>query len=91
MRWARLFPALLLVGGCSSGGSEPMPDARAVLFRNIPQSQVQACIDATNAMTCTELLDMYRTGQGVPAPCQGILNQSAGAHLRKARAARSAP
>ena len=47
---------------------------RAVEFAKMPQSVVQACIDATNAMTCAQFLAMYNTGEGVPAPCVGILN-----------------
>jgi hypothetical protein len=46
---------------------------RAGLFEDIPQSQVEACIDAIEAMTCPDFLHMYNTGEGVPAPCHGIL------------------
>jgi len=49
-------------------------EERAGLFKDIPQSQVEACIDAIEAMTCPEFLNMYNTGEGVPAPCHGILS-----------------
>jgi hypothetical protein len=47
---------------------------RAAAFASIPQSQVQACIDATSAMSCAEFVALYDTGRGMPAPCVGILN-----------------
>jgi hypothetical protein len=48
-------------------------EERAYLFANIPQSHVEACIDAVDAMSCPAFLHMYNTGQGIPAPCVGIL------------------
>ena len=36
--------------------------------------QVQGCIDAIEAMSCTDFLHMYNTGEGVPAICKGILS-----------------
>ena len=46
---------------------------RAGLFDEVPQSQVQACIDAIAAMSCPAFLHLYDTGEGMPPPCDGIL------------------
>jgi hypothetical protein len=46
---------------------------RAHLFRNVAQAQVEACIAAIEAMSCTAFLRMYSTGEGVPDVCRGIL------------------
>jgi hypothetical protein len=46
---------------------------RADLFRDIPQAQVEACIDAIEAMSCPAFLRMFNTGEGVPPVCHGIL------------------
>jgi hypothetical protein len=47
---------------------------RAYLFSDISESQVQACIDAINAMSCTDFERMYNTGAGMPTSCKGILS-----------------
>jgi hypothetical protein len=47
---------------------------RAKLFTPVPQAQVEACIDAIDAMTCPAFLELYDSGKGVPAPCVGILS-----------------
>jgi hypothetical protein len=52
-------------GTCEERGDE---------FRKVSQEKVQACIDAIEAMSCTDFMRMFNTGSGVPAPCHGILS-----------------
>jgi hypothetical protein len=46
---------------------------RADLFDDISESQVRECIEAIEAMSCSQFLDMFNTGDDVPEECEGIL------------------
>lgn len=47
---------------------------RAGLFDEVPQDQVERCIEAVKAMSCEAFERMFNTGAGVPAECDGILS-----------------